>query len=208
MNKITWQEAQNVLQTGDVLIKRSSSLEGRIISNVTHFPYSHAAMAGWASTGGKNLLLHGETVGHRNAHLIDLELEIRDFSGYYDAFRVLPEAFPQYDPEKAWYFMCRCAGSGYGWSYIWRTWLRRRLGNWVPPIPSSDAADAQRDCSGLVHACWRYGSGPQKARDSAAYLSAAIWQADRSLLAPDMDVCPGDLTNPEAVSYLGTLYYK
>lgn len=189
---LSWLKAQRALRTGDILLLRpppGGSLRSRIfhlgIRRITHSRYIHAAMVGsvWSNHLQAWLWQHAETVGHRNAHIIDLEQEVFDNAGLYDIYR--PRGL-DFNPAAAWYFMQRCAGSGYGWSYIWRTWARRRLGNWVPPIPSTNFFTTQRDCSGLIHAALRYGNGPQV----ADY---------------DCDVAPGDLAHLHRFEYIATL---
>jgi hypothetical protein len=197
---ITWPEALDIVQTGDLLQCRPVSLEGRQIVRLTKpassgrpkwQQYSHSAMAGW-KYGPANTyprVMSGETVGHRNTHLIDLEAEIRTWPGYYDLWRV-PRESQVWWPEKSWDAMCAAAGSGYGHRVIFWQWCYHRLPfakYWLPRIPNSESPSAQRVCCGLVHWALRQGQGPQVARY-------------------DCEVTPNDL--PRIAVYVATLFHS
>jgi hypothetical protein len=193
---VTWQQATEILRTGDILLCRAHTLEGQVIKHVTDSQYCHMAMAGqsYGPHGKKRSLRHCETVGHRDAQEIDLQGEIRNFPGLYDAFRVDRKQFPNFDPERAWKFMQAAAGSGYGWSNIWRVWMRRRLNPLlrlidcpILPIPNNDDPTVPRDCSVLGQAAIRFAGGPR-------------WATF------DCDVVPGMMAD-RYTSYLCTLYY-
>ena len=184
--------------TGDILLCRAGSIEGRFISGVTHSQYTHAASIGWSAP---DALMMAETRQHNDARLISLSGEIQKWSGYYDVYRdrrAVPQMYDPdavgmraslFDPESAWSFLCHAAGSRYSYNHSLRTWARHRLGTWIPPIPNSDDPVWPRDCSALVHAALRAGNGPQLKRY-------------------DCDVVPGDLADPKRFSYYVTLYWS
>jgi len=191
---ISYPEYRKQAVTGDILLCRPASLEGRWITEVTHESYSHAAAAGWA---GADALMLAETRQGTGARLISLSGEVDQWSGYYDVFRPIRAVRPDpavavfranpFDSDAFWSFMCHAAGTKYGWRFISRVWARRRLGHWVPPIQNSDDPRFPRDCSGLVHAAMRVAGGPQ-------------------LRKYDCDVVPGDLAESEGLEYRWTLY--
>jgi hypothetical protein len=181
MNSLTYAEYRNQALCGDIVVCRSSSLEGQIISEVTGSRFTHAAMTGWAAP---NALMMAETRQHADARLIALSGEVRAWPGYYDVYRVKPGM--RFRSDDAWTFMCHAAGSRYGWNHLARVWARRRLGQWVPPLPNSDDPIWPRDCSALVHAALRAGNGPQ-------------------LRSHDCDVVPGDYATSDRFFCLGTL---
>ena len=109
--------------------------------------------------------------------------EVERYPGLYDVYRLPERSWSRY---AAWWYMCSAAGSCYGWSAIWATWARRRLGRWVPPIQNRDNPEFNRDYSGLVHSAIRFAGGPQ--------------------VEPyDCDVAPGDLLELPFM-YVGTLF--
>ena len=179
LRPVAYSFAREQIQTGDILLCRGTSIEGMLISRVTHAPYTHAAMAGYSG----RCLMSAETVQHHDARLISLSSEVKKWPGYYDVFRVRTR---DYRPDLAWSFMCHAAGACYSWRHISRTWLRRRLGEWCPAIPNSDDPEVPRDCSALVHAALRYAGGPR-------------------LKEFDCDVVPGDLADPRYFEYQFTL---
>jgi hypothetical protein len=197
---IDWQEAAEIIQTGDLLQCRPTNLMGREIVRHTKLEssgrprwqrYSHSAMAGW-KYGRDNTfprLMSGETVGHRNAHLIDLETEIRTYPGYYDLWRVVPWVpWVGWDSRKSWDAICSAAGTGYGWKVIYWQWCFHRLPfatYWLPRIPNSESPSAQRVCCGLVHWALRRGQGPQISRY-------------------DCEITPNDV--PRISNYVATLF--
>jgi hypothetical protein len=172
------------LRTGDSGLCRASSLEGRLISQITRSEYTHATMIGWAAS---DALMMAETREHFDARLISLSGEVRRWPGYYDIYR--PAASRRFNPGRAWSFMCHAAGSRYGWNHIVRVWARRRISRLVPPIGNSDDPQWPRDCSALVHAALRAGGGP----------SLKTW---------DCDVVPGDLADSRYLHYVCTLFWS
>jgi hypothetical protein len=193
---VAWPEAVRLVKTGDIGLCRPSTLEGRAIVRVTRMCYCHAMMLGWkfGHAGALPRLMIGETVGHRDARLIDAHAEVVRYPGIYDVYRVRPEwweAGAVASCELAWDFMCQAAGSGYSWTYIWREWVRFRLPKWLqwicPPIANSQWPESPRDCSGLVHAALRFAGGPQ--------------------VNPfDCEVVPGDLADRRFFEYVCTLF--
>lgn len=200
---ICWQESRSIIQTGDLLQCRPTSLEGRRIVSATRQPlrdsgrpawqnYSHSAMAGW-TFGPSSIyprLMHGETVGHRDAHVIDMEQEVARFPGYYDLWRIPMAAWGrEHGPLLAWDAMLAAAGAGYGYRIIWWQWCYRRLPlarYWLRRVKNSESPTSQRVCSGLVHWAIRRGRGPQVSRY-------------------DCEVSPNDL--PQIAEYVGTIFY-
>jgi hypothetical protein len=178
-NPVAYAAIRDQLLTGYIALSRPATLQGELICEVTSATYSHATMLGWC---GKVLML-GETREHADARLISAAREFRKFPGYYDVFRVKSRI---YKPDLAWAFMCRAAGSRYGWNHILRVGLRRKLGRIVPPIANSDDPDWPRDCSALDHAAIRLAAGPL-------------------IRVNDCDVVPGDLSNPKWFVYVATI---
>jgi hypothetical protein len=177
----SYDAVRSSIRNGDIALSRGCTLEGSLITEVTGSAYTHATMLGWACP---RTLMIGETRQHADGRLIDCRSEIARWPGYYDVYRVRRQSF---DADAAWTFMCHAAGSRYGWRHLARIWVRRRL-PWlgVPPAENSDAADAARFCSELVHAALRAGRGPR-------------------IKEYDCDVAPGDLCDPQHFRYLFTL---
>jgi hypothetical protein len=174
------------LKTGDILLSRASGIAGRAINDVTDSEYSHATMIGYAGIQPHSVLMLGETREHKDARLISLSAEVKAWPGYYDVYRIRRKAWY---PDLAWAFMCRAAGSRYSWRHILRVFLRRKLGERIPPLPNSESPQCPRDCSALVHAAIQHGGGP-KFREF------------------DCDVVPGDLANPKFCTYKWTLFWS
>ena len=172
---------KNLLLTGDIALCHAATIEGRLISDVTKSPYTHAAMLGWAAADA--LMMMAETRQHIGSRLISLSGEVTRYPGYYDVYRVRRK----FSPADAWSFMCHAAGSKYGWNHITRVWARRRLGCFISPIPNSEFPQWPRDCSALVHAALRAGGGPQ-------------------VKTYDCDVVPGDLCATRYFDYVCTLF--
>ena len=189
MRPLTWMDALNVIQTGDILLCRGNSAMGKAISRVTKSPYVHAAMAGWIRLGWSNTacLVMGETVQQHAARIIDLQGEVVRYPGLYDIYRVR-EGYCNYDPCMAFDWMRQASGGGYGWGAILQIWLRRRVSSKFPPVPNSDDPQFNRDCSGLVQSALRHSGGPISA-------------------VHDSDVAPGDLAHTLLTRYIGTLYH-
>jgi hypothetical protein len=173
--------------TGDILLGKPSSLEGRLICHGTRSRYSHAALVGWNRPSGRRnghgVLMIAETRQHRNARLIAMSGEIREFPGFYDVYRIKTP----WDHDSAWDFMCRAAGAQYGYRHLTRAWLRKHLGYWIPAIRNSDDPQWPRDCSALVHAAYRIVGGLR-------------------IKPLDCDVYPGDWADPAITRYVCTLY--
>ena len=171
--------------TGDILVCRGDGVMAGAIERVTSSDRIHAAMAGWMYSElcvGRPFL--AETIQQYATRIISLAGEVRRFPGWYDVYRVKG----QWDPDAAWQFMCDASGGGYGWRFIARTWLRRRIGRrLIGPIPNSDDPQANRHCAALVHAALRAGGGPQ------------VEQCD-------CDVVPGHYTDERWFEYIGTLF--
>jgi hypothetical protein len=184
-NPVVYADFRSRLKTGFILLCRPSSLEGRLITDVTHAKYSHATMIGFSGDYPHRVLMLGETREGNGARSISLSSEIRKFPGFYDVYRVKKADF---QADVAWEFMCRAAGTKYNWRFISRTFLRRKVCRWIPAIPNSADPEFPRDCSGLVQACLRASNGPIFSRY-------------------DSDVAPGNLADPHYVEYVATLLY-
>ena len=196
---IAYAEYRRGAESGDVLLCRAASLEGRFITEITGAEYSHASMAGWINPHRRDdptasALMIAESVQHGGKRLIPLSGEIEQYSGYYDVYRVV-DVYPRlfghtFDGEAAFAWMARAANSRYGWSHLWRVLCRRHL-CWpfdrLPPIANSEDPRAKRDCSAQVHAALRLNGGP-------------------TLKLNDCDCEPGDLANPKFLEYRWTLY--
>ena len=174
-----------LIHTGDILVCRGDGVMAEAIEHVTKSDRIHVAMAGLMLSEwyiGRTFL--AETIQQYATRIIDLAGEIHRFPGWYDVYRVRG----MWRSDAAWQFMCDASGGGYGWRYIVRTWLRRRLGRrLVPPIPNSSNPQANRHCAALVHAALRAGGGPQ-------------------VEAFDCDVVPGHYTDDRWFKYVGTLW--
>lgn len=183
---VVYADYRRHLRTGDLLLSRACSMEGQVIANLSGSPYSHATMIGWAGRIPHRVLMMGETREHFSARAIALSREIRRWPGFYDVFRLRPEV--DWNPDKAWAFVCRAAGTDYSWRHITRGGLRRLFCSLIPPIPNSDDPEWPRACSSLVHAALRSARGPQ-------------------LREHDCDVSPGDLADPRFFEYQATLVF-
>jgi hypothetical protein len=119
--------------------------------------------------------------------------EVRKWPGYYDLFEVRDTEAggfcSTYDGELAWAFMVRAAGARYGYRYLSRVWLRRRISRIVPAIPNSDEPLYPRNCSALVHAAIHNAGGPM-------------------IKSSDSDVVPQDLADPRYCRYLLTIVWS
>jgi len=194
----TYASYRTVAESGDVLLCRPTTPQGRLIVDITHTTYSHASLVGWLNPHRRDdptasALLIAESVGH-GKRLIPLSGEVQRYSGVYDVWRVrdrYPRLFNHvYDGEATFAFAARGANSGYGWSFIWRILCRRYLPwpfNRVAAAPNSNDPTFRRDCSGQVHAALRLNCGP-------------------NLREFDSDVTPGDLADKAWFEYFFTLY--
>lgn len=199
---IAYADYRRIAESGDILICRSSSIEGGIITRVTGAEYSHASLVGWINPHRRDdpdssALMIVESVQHHGTRIIPLSGEIRQWSGLYDVYRpkdVYPRLYPfsnGYDGDAAFAWSCRGAGSSYGWLDLARVGCRR-YACWpldrLPAVPNSDDPRFPRDCSCRVHAATRLHGG-------------------RILKAKDCDVVPGDFSDPRFFAYRGTLYF-
>ena len=183
--KLELSNALAVLQTGDILLAHADSVQDRIIGDATGSVYDHASMVVrvFLDNCRMSRWMIAETVQGPGCRLIDFKREITAWSGYYDLYR-LNVAF---DAEAAARFMLEAPGAPYGWPWLSRSFFRRELGQWVPPIKNSADPIFPRDCSGLV--------------------SAALRQSNGLILDEnDCDVSPGDIAKSSLLSYVATLY--
>ncbi len=185
LNLKNYSEARKYLKTGMLALCRSRSIEGDLIAEVTDSPYTHVGMLGKAGTA----FMLGETLEHKDARLVCLREQVRSWPNCWDIYQIRPDKYPRYCPEAAWGFICHASGARYGWRYCTRVWLRKRLGEWIPPLPNSNDPQTPRNCSGLVHAASRICGGPK-------------------LKQYDSDVVPGDWSDPRYTEYVMTLTWN
>lgn len=189
MLRVAYEDVRRSLTTGMIALSRPGSLEGRIITDVTRVGhsapwqrYSHATMLGWCS----NVLMLAETRQHADARLIAASEEFRQWPGYYDIYRVRTRT-RLYDPQLAWEFMLRAAGTRYGYNHISRVFVRRHLGHCLlSPLPNSADPRYPRDCSALIHRAVREAGCP-------------------GVLTYDCDVTPQHLCDPGLSVYMFTI---
>ena len=192
---------RNSAESGDILLCRAASLEGRFISEVTREAYSHVAMAGWINGHRRDdptasALMMSESIQHHGKRVVPLSGEIQAWSGYYDVYRV-KDRYPRmagsnYDGELAFAWMARAAGSRYGTADLLRVLCRRYLPwpfNRIAAAANSDDPTYGRDCACQGHACMRAAGGP-------------------ILKLNDSDAVPGDFSDPTRFQYFATLFWS
>lgn len=189
---MSYRRARQMLhrQAGIIALSRPDSIEGRLITQVTHARYSHATMLGWPA---QDVWGFAETRQHVGARVMPFSDEVRAWPGYYDLFEVRDTEtggfYSAYDGELAWAFMVRAAGAQYSYRHLSRVWLRRRISRIIPALPNSDEPLYPRNCSALVHAAIRNAGGP-------------------TVKSYDSDVVPQDLADPRYFRYLLTIVWS
>lgn len=161
---LTWREARLVLRTGDLLLYKPDSLEGRAIVRETGGTSSHAAMVAVVQLAddlhAHKHFLQCETVQHHAARLICLHGQVKAYPGLIRVYRVNRELSPDFRPDMAFAFFRKASGFGYSWLFIWAVFFRRLFGRWFPVPKNTCNPEYPRDCSGLYHAamrCWADG---------------------------------------------------